>query len=358
MEETRDPGRELAARLRRLRKETWPDTALTQPQLAAALGVSAPLISSWESRTGPTIPPEDRIASYARLFATPRSVDGDRIRLVADLTDVEERARVELERELHALRNAAVVGVRPTTVINEPPSAGLWHFPDGAPVTILCGTLPRNLRADEAYSNPGSPDYVELYSFADLDSLIELHGHIRAANPDSQVNFHRASFITRDHLTTHLVILGGVDWNELAGEIIEVLGVPVAQERRAEEDQEGAFVVATGSKKQTFRPTLRVAGGSQTLVEDVALFCRGRNPYNQRRTVTICNGQYGRGTYGVVRALTDQRFRDRNARYVRSHFVQDQTFGILTRVKMVRGEVITPDWTEPANILHKWSAAE
>ena len=41
---------------------------------------------------------------------------------------------------------------------------------------------------------------------------------------------------------------------------------------------------------------------------------------NKRRTVTVCNGMYGRGTYGAVRALTDVRFRDSNDGYVKSRF--------------------------------------
>ena len=37
------------------------------------------------------------------------------------------------------------------------------------------------------YTDPDDPDHIELLSYSDLDSLFELHGHIRAANPASNV---------------------------------------------------------------------------------------------------------------------------------------------------------------------------
>ena len=57
-------------------------------------------------------------------------------------------------------------------------------------------------------------------------------------------------------------------------------------------------------------------GDEATVAEDVAHFYRGPNPFNTKRTVTICNAMYGRGTLGAVRTLTDARFRDRNEAYM------------------------------------------
>ncbi|MDY7090726.1 MAG: XRE family transcriptional regulator, partial [Actinomycetota bacterium] len=81
------------------------------------------------------------------------------------------------------------------------------------------------------------------------------------------------------------------------------------------------------------------------------------SPYNARRTVTLCNGQYGRGTYGAVRALTDARFRDRNEEFVRNRFSGAQAFSILMRVRInPNGAAVTPDWTQAENRLHEWPA--
>jgi transcriptional regulator with XRE-family HTH domain len=70
-----DPRQILARRLRELREASWPDMKVTQPQLARAMGgdrsLSVALISSWESRTNPKIPPIPRLEAYATFFATP-----------------------------------------------------------------------------------------------------------------------------------------------------------------------------------------------------------------------------------------------------------------------------------------------
>jgi hypothetical protein len=73
------------------------------------------------------------------------------------------------------------------------------------------------------------------------------------------------------------------------------------------------------------------------------------------RYVTICNGMYGSGTYGAVRALTDERFRDRNADYLRETFGNSEAFCILSRVTVETGRVLTPDWTLPETRLFEWS---
>jgi hypothetical protein len=66
---------------------------------------------------------------------------------------------------------------------------------------------------------------------------------------------------------------------------------------------------------------------------------------------------YGRGTLGAVRALTDERFRGRNAEYVQDRFGGFETFSILSRVPILMGEVVTPDWTVRGNTVHEWPEA-
>jgi len=59
----------------------------------------------------------------------------------------------------------------------------------------------------------------------------------------------------------------------------------------------------------------------------------------------------------MVRTLTDVRFRDRNAAYLREGFPPGSALSLLTRVRVVMGNVITPDWTDANTVLHKWSEA-
>lgn len=348
----------LAERLRRLRS----DLGITQQQLANALRVSVPLVSSWESRRDPKTPPEDRLRSYAQVFAVNRSVQDGRWRSTADakLTEQEDATRRKLEDELMALRAAAVGRTPEGSVARNPIGAGPWHFPDGHEVRIVCAQLPDNLRKKMGpYTDPRDPDYVRLYNFADLDSLIELHGHIRAANPDSLVRFKLATDLVPDDYTTHLVLLGGVDWNIGTRRLLAMLELPVNQVSFYADDPGGAaFEVRDGGRVSRFAPRLTDQDtGPKQLDEDVAHFVRGPNPFDRRRTVTICNGMYGRGTLGAVRALTDARLRDSNAEYVRGRYPENATYSILFRVRIFEGSVVTPDWTAPGTVLHEWSEA-
>ena len=59
-------------------------------------------------------------------------------------------------------------------------------------------------------SEPDNPNFTDAFNYADLDSLIELYGHVRAENPTMQVNFRRASLVGPDDLSAHVVLLGGV----------------------------------------------------------------------------------------------------------------------------------------------------
>lgn len=369
--ESNDPRHLLARRLRELREECWPHTKVTQAQLALALGgVSVPLISSWESTSKPKLPPLHRLEAYATFFASARSMDGDEPRLLgpAELTDSERETKEELGKELLRLR-AAAMGPSTASVVPVPSlprteeaeniaslNSGYLRFVDGKPITIICAKIPADMLAKIPYSNPADPDYVALYKFADLDAFIELHGHIRAANPGSQVNFRTADELVADDYTTHMVSLGGVDWNYATQSVFNLLSLPVVQV--ADWDSPGGqyFEVPGDGGLDQYRPLLTQSDGKKVLREDVAMLARAVNPFNRLRTVTICSGMYAGGTLGAVRALTDARFRDRNTRYARDRFGQCEAFCILTKVHIERGVPVTPDWTRPEHRLFEWAS--
>jgi transcriptional regulator with XRE-family HTH domain len=355
-----DASLALAHRLRSLREER----KITQLQLAQALGggkpLSVPLISSWESRGKPKIPPLNRLDAYALFFATRRSVRGGGARLpdLSELTGEERAIYDELRRELRGLRATALMRLNRDDSGAEPeadgPVPGPWQFDDGKTITLVCAQLPPEMLARMPYADPVVPDYIELYTYADLDALFELHGHVRAVNPRSQVNLRVAQRLAPDDYSTHLVLLGGVDWNLVTQNVLNRLNLPVRQVANWDSGRGPFFEVSQDDERHAFYPILDHSGDEERLVEDVAHFFRGPNPYNRKRTITICNGMYGRGVLGVVRALTDARFRDRNAGHISERFGDAESYSILTRVVIESGVVLTPDWTLEGNRLHEW----
>ncbi|NBH10142.1 helix-turn-helix transcriptional regulator [Amycolatopsis sp. SID8362] len=346
---------ELPRRLRELRELQWPEAGITQAQLAEALGGNRPLsvslISSWENTDKPVRPPVRRLEAYATLFATRRSMSAGTLRVlpVEELTDEERAERKGLLDELLLLREGKSA--------DRVPQAEVWKFNEGEDITIVCAQLPAKLRKDFSYADPESADFASLYTYADPDALIELFGHIRAKNPENTVTFHTNEELTPDHYTTHLVLLGGVDWNTVTRDVIERVDLPVLQVVRDGNEPtsgHGGFEVERDGEKTLFPPALDSRG---RLLEDVAHFYRGVSPFNRKRTVTVCNGMYGRGTLGAVRALTDIRFRDRNQAYLSERFGGAESFSIISRVPVVAGMGLTPDWTLEENRLHEWPEA-
>jgi transcriptional regulator with XRE-family HTH domain len=353
---TSDAAAELAAKLKQLRTSR----RINQKDLAGVLGISAPLISSWENADA--LPPVDRLESYAEAFASFRSADEHRWRPVrrADLTEDEQAQRRELEDDLLALRAAAVGGPAMTPVQSAVPILSEpWQLGNRDRITIVCARLPTELRKRMPYADPSDPDYVRLYNYADLDSLIELHGHIRATNPQAEVRFKADADLVEDDYTTHLVLLGGVDWNIATRRVLAELGLPTRQVSFIDKPGDAEFEVTEGGVTTRFAPRFDTGSTERrALREDVAQFVRGVNPFNRKRTVSICNGMFGQGTYGAVRALTDARFRDRNAEYVREHFSDRTLYSLLFRVDIPQSVALTPDWTVSNTILHKWSEGQ
>ncbi|HET9895789.1 MAG TPA: helix-turn-helix transcriptional regulator [Streptosporangiaceae bacterium] len=361
--DTPDPRQLLARRLRSLREERWPDKRITQQQLAQAIGVSVPLISSWESQTNPRLPPLARLEAYTRLFASTGTFDAGLAGGTPALTDPERQAANELRRELMQLRNAVMqAGHAPAESAPLPAnsaksiSSGPWRFDDGGMITIVCAQLPQYMLDRIPYTDVDDPDYIELLTYSELDSLFELHGHIRASNPESLVVRRIANTLGPDEYHSHLAVLGGVDWNAVTKSILEILEIPVRQIADWSRQDGQYFEVDENGSTTSYRPVLKNADGRSGLTDDVALFVRAKNPFNRERTATICTGMYGRGTYGVVRALTDASFRDRNAEYLSTHFGADyEVCCILTRVPVIHGATLTPDWSLGNQTLFEWS---
>jgi hypothetical protein len=344
---------QLATRLRQLREEHWRDYRLTQSALATALGDGKPLasatVSSWESPLAPKLPPADRLRGYAHFFATRRSIEGKAPHLVPldSLTLEEEAVRKALEDELLSLREKAV---KPG-LWAEVPTRRSWHFSDSGPVTIVCAQLP----AEEAGSlaDPSLPNYAQLQSFADLDSLVELYGHMRRENPDMVVSFKASTEVTPNDLSGHVVLLGGIAWNEITDILSEMTVLPVRQIRDAAVESGEIFIADINGTDKKFLPTYR-GPGQTNLKEDVGLLARTPNPLNSNRTLTICNGVHSRGVLGAVRTLTDKRLSDSNERYLAEHFKDVSAFAVLMRVHVIEGRAMTPDFNTPGCVLYRW----
>jgi hypothetical protein len=344
----------LAKRLRELRASQFPGVRLKQSDVARALSdderVAVSTLSAWENET--SVPPEDRLAAYARFFATARSLEGrPHLLPLTDLTDAEDAVRRELERELFRLRD-------------EGPHES-WRFDDGAPITIICSEL---TKSDEVRLGPLSdvdnPNYTRLYSFADADALVELIGHLHSSNPKASITFLLASQVTRKDLINHIVLLGGIAWNDVTRRLNASAELPIRQVNREKIHSGEVFEIEDGaSKGQLFLPRFQNGDPGTperpgVLLDDVAMLGRVPNPFNALRKLTYCNGIHSRGVLGAVRCLTDADVRDANESYLKETFLDANRFVVLMRVQVLGGETISPSLRNPDAVLFQWSDAE
>jgi hypothetical protein len=338
----------LAKRLRELRERAF--TKLTQLELGQALAdgdgaVSPAAISMWENPTSGRLPPHARLEAYARLFCTSRSFEGDVHMLGLSELTAEELSRMdELKKELLDLRNGAAAR-------GEAPASGqaesMWHFPDGSRITLACNRLSEDRRPPSA--DPANLNYVRWAELADLDTLIDVYGAVRAYNPTSRVVIKAVQDLTQQDIANHLVLIGGWTWSTMFPALSRIFPIPIGS---GDPGERGAIVVRNpDGEEREFKYTL-VDG---QLVEDVGFFARGVNPSAPRRTLTVCGGITTRGVRGAARCFIDWEMREHNEQYLFPRFPGASVYCIVMRVPVVNDDPLTPDLSREENLLFEWS---
>lgn len=349
-------GVPLARKLRSLR-----DAArLTQGALAHVFTedgrqVTAAAISLWEREKDPSPLPQARLEPYSRLPALTGSPP--RLPPLNQLTESQRAERDELLEELTQLADH----IRGRSTEDEARGALVdrsWIFTDGGPVVIVAPDASPAERGP--FAEASHPNYVALRSFGDQDALIELYGHVRGENdPALPVFFKRASTITADDLSGHLVLLGSIAFNPVTRRLLQDLRfLPVRQIEVPELETGEIFAVGHGVAEKRFLPVFSQAEDpfGRELEEDVGLLVRVANPFNSTKTLTLCNGIHGRGVLGAVRALTDERIRDANEAFLATRFPKGE-YALLLRVPVFHGAVLSPDLISPDNILYAWPSS-
>jgi hypothetical protein len=348
----------LAERLRDLREGA--PVPLTQTDLGHAFAdakgaVSPATVSTWENASSGRLVPAARLDAYARLFCTLRSFDGTPHLLEeGEFTADEHKVFVGLKQELVGLRDAAL-SHQEAAGREEATSAGsarsVWHLPGESRITLVCSRLPPDRRPPG--SDPDYLNYVRFSALADLDTLIDIYGAIRANNPPStRVVIMAAQDLRQRDLANHLVLIGGLAWKTLSSYPWFPRNFPVPILPGDPADREAIVVRGQDGKDLEFK--YQITDGK--LVEDVGFFARGANPSAPRRTLTICGGITTRGVRGAARCFIDWEMRERNEQYLFPRFPEGSTYCVVMRVPVMNSDPITPDLSNRENRLYEWSS--
>ena len=168
-----------------------------------------------------------------------------------------------------------------------------------------------------------------------------------------QVFFKASHTVVPDDLSGHVVLLGGIAWNEVTRRLSEMTSLPVKQIADPAIETGEIFIVGLDENERTFTPQWH-DDSKTALREDVGLLARAPNPLNSNRTLVICNGVHSRGVLGSVRSLTDAQLRDSNERYIARNFPHSDSYAILMRVPIIKDQAMTPDFNVDGSVLYKW----
>ncbi len=336
----------LAERLRELRERQ----GLTQGLVARVLGGEKPLstatISLWEKADSGRMPSPQQLAAYARLFCTARSFGTRDARLLRDdeLDERERQRETELYQELLALRDTEQVAKAVPAEAGQRRSL-FWHFPEGRAVSIVGSDA-----ADPpSYASPDHPYYTRYARFADLDTLIEIFGEVKAENPGKLIRILPPEDLVRDFALNHLVIIGGAAVYDTAPYFAEDIPLPTARPIPAK--QGWVFECAVGDEKREFTSEYR----GESLVADVGVFARGPHPNVPSRTVTLLSGITSRGVHGAALCFTDPVVRADNERYLRETLGSAGAFCVVMRVPVRNDEALPPNLRRGNVRLYEWS---
>jgi hypothetical protein len=226
----------------------------------------------------------------------------------------------------------------------------MWHFPDGSRIMLVCYRMQPADRPPNA--DPSYPNYVRVAELADLDTVMDIYGAVRACNPTSSVVIMAAQDLTQQDVGNHLILIGGLTWNAVIPWFSRIFPIPVES---GDFFDRGALVVHDpDGGEQEFKCTF-IDGD---LVEDIGLFACGKNPSAPRRTLTICGGITTRGVHGAARCFIDWEMQETNEQYILQRFPCESTYCIVMRVPVANNHPLTPDISRNENRLFEWCESD
>ncbi len=230
------------------------------------------------------------------------------------------------------------------------PANNPWLFNSDANITLVCAELPVDRRP--IYADRHNYNYVSLSAFADLDSLVEIYGHIRALNPASTVTIRSAHNLATDDLNGHIVLIGGIIWNSAASWFEQLVNLPVKQ--LVHDGDVFQATLETGEERR-FSPNL-IDGSDGAIGTDVGLFARTHNPYSPAHTITFCNGVTVHGVRGVIRCFTEPALSASNTDALATR-LPTTPFCALIQVEVFNSEAAVPDLHRDSVVLFATSPA-
>lgn len=194
-------------------------------------------------------------------------------------------------------------------------------------ITIVCPELPKTYRPK--YASKGSPEFVNLAHFGDLDALVEVLTLLPKLYPNAETKYVTSSEVHRNDKEGNLIVIGGPDFNALAKEFLDSQPVPFLYKQKGYDPI--FFEVATKREFSMEKKKGRVT-------RDYGLFARFPNPVNKSNSVIMIGGLQTFGVLGAVQAFGMNTIGKKNAERIIERCTGPPRFAALIPVDISDGQ--------------------
>jgi len=210
-------------------------------------------------------------------------------------------------------------------------------------VTIICPELPPSYQPK--YAKPGSPEFVNLARFGDLDALVEVLTLLPQLAPNMEIKYVTAQELQqRDH-QGNVIVIGGPDFNSFAKVLLDGQSFPFTYR-----NQKGKIALYERTTKKEFQ----LQKSRKCVTHDYGLFARFPNPLNRQNVVIMIGGLQTFGVLGSVHAFGMSSIGKKNVKRVMKNCSETLQFAVLVPVNVSGGQSSKSDIDMSTFHLHPW----
>lgn len=210
-------------------------------------------------------------------------------------------------------------------------------------ITIVCPELPPNYQPK--YARTGSPEFLYLARFGDLDALVEVLTLLPKLFPDAEAKYVTSKEVQRKDRQGNLIVVGGPDFNDLTADLLESQSLPFEYREKGKDTV--IYEVASGREFPLIRKKGRVC-------QDYGVFARFPNPLNKRNTVIMIGGLQTFGVLGAVQAFGMNAAGRKNVKRVMKRCSGSLRFVTLIPVEVSGGQPSRSDIDTSAFHQYPW----
>ena len=214
----------------------------------------------------------------------------------------------------------------------------LMGLEDDCEVAIICSEL----ESAESRQNPEPDEFLYVYKYGDLDSLICTLISLNSIYHNAKIRFLTSDELQHDNssmLAKNLIIIGGPDYNETARMFGEHIPISYCS------TENGETLLRTEDGREFHSKSEKIGNGVK--VTDYGFFSRVINPHNPKSRLIIIGGIHTHGVLGASKCFSmteesEMSIAESNCRKVIDKKGSDPIFTAIIKTTSINNKLVTP----------------